>query len=109
MGLGSSGNERPLSAESELFPGFYELCGCQLTVENINNLNLALAASSPPNARLFQRVLRTEGGEGTFYNPEWHGKSNLMSARVGERAATVLKAAQIPPRLIQSLPSAAVG
>ena len=36
------------------------------------------AAPSPvaPNARLFQRARR---GHGTFYNPEWHGKSNLMS------------------------------
>ena len=116
MGLSSSGNERALSlslslsAESELFRGFYELCGCQVTVENINNLNLALhwphppAVPSPPNARLFQRAERRR--EGTFYNPEWHGKSNLMSVGAAreERAATVLKAAQIPPRLIQSLP-----
>ena len=50
------------------------------------------------------------GEESTFYNPEWHGKSNLMSRRRRTRteAATVLKAAQIPPRLIQSLSAAAV-
>ena len=73
--------EPPLSlfAEPELFPGFYELCGCQRTVVNINNLNLTLVQPHPPvapNARLFQRARR---GHGTFYNPEWHGKSNLMS------------------------------
>ena len=85
MGLGSLGNERALSlslfAEPELFPGFYELCGCQRTVVNINNLNLTLVRPPPPQSHpmLDFSSERARRGHGTFYNPEWHGKSNLMS------------------------------
>ena len=83
MGLGSLGNERALSLS---------LCGAGVVSRLLRTLRLPTnsckyqqsqpdsgpAAPSPvaPNAPLFQRARR---GHGTFYNPEWHGKSNLMS------------------------------
>ena len=105
MGLGNERAPRSKRVSAELFPGFYKLFWPdQLTVVNINNLDLAPSLWLQ-TARLFRRG--TYGGqESTFYNPEWHGKSNLMSRRrrrTRTEAATVLKAAQIPPRLIQSL------
>ena len=108
MGLGSLGNERALSlslfAEPELFPGFYELCGCQRTVVNINNLNLTLVRPPPPQSHPMLDF-SSERGEGTAPFIIQNGMANRTLCRTAA-AATVLKAAQIPPRLIQSLSAA---
>ena len=93
-----------LFAEPELFPGFYELCGCQRTVVNINNLNLTLVRPPPPQSHPMLHF-SSERGEGTAPFIIQNGMANRTLCRTAA-AATVLKAAQIPPRLIQSLSAA---
>lgn len=90
MGLGAVGNERGLSTESlplssELFLAFTNSAAAK-AMGRTNSCKYQQPQPGSgtgcilrPNARLFRHSTYAEGEEGAFYNPEWHGKSNLMS------------------------------